>query len=397
MSSAPNNKQYYSMQIKYEPCTSAGIQLTQNEESHEPKSLLPNASVYSNQFNEQWTGMNSASSNQDDNAIDMKYEQSTCEENKCTSDCNDHHPESLLSHTPLSNEQYFHEQRDTVRSNKQNHVIQIKCETNTIEKMQASKYKQRHQLEKFLLPKTCKENTDASSSSQSKNSKVSTCLRKYLDGIEKEKRRLRLPTTSQSSLLKCGYVSYYSVDEDPQSNEQTAPSLLEREQRKDECDKTKQDTHEIQHTGEKIYKCDKCSYSGKRKAHLKVHYKMHTAGKLYSCDLCSFVSVKASAVTVHKRAHTNEKTHKCKFCAFGSWYYKTVANHIRNMHNGGEPYKCELCSYSTLHLWEFKKHIKQHKDKKPYKCDVCHYIATCPAILERHRVKHTGEKPYTCN
>ena len=183
MSSAPNNKQNYSMQIKYEPCTSAGSQLTKNEESHEPKSLLLNASVYSNHFNEQWTGMNSAPSNQDGNAIDIKYVQSTCEEIQYTSDWQERPPESLLSHAPLSNEQYSDEQRDTERSNKQNHVIQIKCEPNTIEKMQASKYKKRHQLEKFLLPKTCKEITDASSSSQFKNSKVSTCLRKYLDGI----------------------------------------------------------------------------------------------------------------------------------------------------------------------------------------------------------------------
>ena len=392
MGSAPNNKQNYFMQIKYEQCTSDGIQLTQNEESHEPKSLLPNASVSINQFNEQWTGMNSAPSNQDDNAIDIKYEQSTCEEIKCTSDWQEHPPESLLSHTPLSNEQYSDEQRDTVRSNKQNHVIQIKCEPNTIGKMQASKYKKRHQLEKFLLPKTCKENTDASSSSQSKNSKVSSCLRKYLDGIEKEKRRI--PPKSQSSVLKCGYVSYYSVDEDPQSNEQTAPSLVEREQLKDNYDKAKQNTHEIKSTGEQIYKCDKCSYSYKKKALLKIHYKKHSKGKMYSCDLCPFVTIRASTLTVHKRKHAREKPYKCYFCEFSSWNSRNVANHTRKMHIRGEPkYKCELCLYNTVNLVEFKKHQQQHKNRKLYKCDVCHYSATWPALLERHKRIHTVEKP----
>ena len=165
----------------------------------------------------QWTGMSSSLSNKDDIAIDIKYEQSTFEEIQCTSDWKGHHSESLLSPTPLLNEQYSDEQRDTVRSNKQNHVIQIKYEPNTFEKTQASENKKRHQLGKLLLPKTRKENTnDTSSSSQSKNNKVSACLRKYLDGIEKEKRRIT--TKSQSSRLKGGCVSYYNAGEDFHSN-----------------------------------------------------------------------------------------------------------------------------------------------------------------------------------
>ena len=337
---------------------------------------MPSNNQHRDSNHGQWTGMSSSLRNQDDNAIDLEYDQSTCEEIQCTSDWKGHHdqPESFLSPMPRSNEQYCDEQQNTAKSNKQNHVILIKYEPNRFMKIQASKNKKRQQLEKLLMPKTCKENKDdAGSSSQSQNNKVSTCLRKYLDGIETGKRRLQIK--SPSSLLECGYVSYYT--DDYQSKEQT-----------------------IKHTGEKFYKCDKCSKSCKTKAHLKRHYKKHqvkhTREKPYKCNECDFAATYPSTLKRHEIIHKKEKPYKCDLCNYRTKRCDLLKTHML-IHTGEKPYKCDLCSFSTSISTNLRRHRMTHTGERPYKCDVCPYRSIKFEGLRQHKLTHTGERPYKCD
>ena len=46
------------------------------------------------------------------------------------------------------------------------------------------------------------------------------------------------------------------------------------------------------------------------------------------------------------------------------------------MHTGENPFKCDVCYYSTTGTGPLKKQKPIHTGEKPFKCDVCNYSTT---------------------
>ena len=154
--------------------------------------------------------------------------------------------------------------------------------------------------------------------------------------------------------------------------------------------------HKRKHTGEKPYKCDICSYSTFRPGYIYKHKRKHTRDKLYKCDVCSYSTIWSGNLALHKRKHTGDNLYSCDVCSFSSVWPYALVRHKRR-HTGEKPYKCDMCSYMSGRSGDLVVHKRKHTGEKPYKCDVCSYGTTSSNTLVIHKRKHTGDKPYKCD
>ena len=69
-----------------------------------------------------------------------------------------------------------------------------------------------------------------------------------------------------------------------------------------------------QHIERRIFACDVCPKSFKRKHHLEAHILTHTGEKPFQCDHCDQSFSKEWTKIQHKRRHTGEKPYKCSPC-----------------------------------------------------------------------------------
>ncbi|XP_061715940.1 zinc finger protein 62-like isoform X3 [Cydia pomonella] len=63
-------------------------------------------------------------------------------------------------------------------------------------------------------------------------------------------------------------------------------------------------------SGEKLYKCAKCSYTSADIHNLRTHTMLHTGKKPYKCDQCSYASAGRNTLLDHMMTHAGEKRHK---------------------------------------------------------------------------------------
>ena len=118
--------------------------------------------------------------------------------------------------------------------------------------------------------------------------------------------------------------------------------------------------------------------------------------KPFKCDVCSYSTVRSADLTRHKRKHSGKKPYKCNVCSYSAvtaWY---LTRHKRK-HTGEKPYKCDVCSYCATESSDLVTHKRKHTGEKPYKCDMCSYSTTRFNLLKTHIRKHTGQNPYKCD
>ncbi|XP_031790578.1 putative zinc finger protein 56 [Piliocolobus tephrosceles] len=137
-----------------------------------------------------------------------------------------------------------------------------------------------------------------------------------------------------------------------------------------------------------------CGKAFNRSSSLTVHNINHIGEKPYKCKQCGKGFSRSSSLTEHKIIHTTEKPYKCEECgkAFNRSSSLTVHNRI---HTGEKPYKCKQCGRGFSESSSLTKHRIIHTTEKPYKYEECGKAFNKSSILNIHKMIHTKEQAQT--
>ena len=216
------------------------------------------------------------------------------------------------------------------------------------------------------------------------------------------------------------------------------------------------------------YKCDLCDYKTTKKELMRQHILTKHSEVKHRCPNCAFTHYYSGKVRSHfQEVHLKEKRRRdrpqdcfeidckntqnegsceelghnklvCEQCDYRAFTKGTMANHIRNKHEGylfscnqcdfknprndavyahiarihdGVVYRCERCDLVMTSKGSLKSHNYFHHSDKTFQCDVCIYKCGNKSILNNHRRKvhttnfqteaeektHRAEKPNKCN
>ena len=135
-----------------------------------------------------------------------------------------------------------------------------------------------------------------------------------------------------------------------------------------------------------------CEYSYKQKGNLKDHVmRKHTGERLFKCNECSYATFTNAIIVLHRRTHTGEKPFSCSQCEFSCTRKGNLKEHVMRKHTGERPFKCNECSYATFTNAILVKHRRTHTGEKPFSCSQCEYSYKQKENLKRHIMrKHAG-------
>ena len=77
---------------------------------------------------------------------------------------------------------------------------------------------------------------------------------------------------------------------------------------------------------------------------------------------------------------------------------RKLRHHMKSVHQGEKPFKCNECDLCFSRKDKFKRHIiSVHVGENPFKCDVCDKNFSQKGGLKKHILSvHEGEKPSKC-
>ncbi|XP_071785118.1 uncharacterized protein [Asterias amurensis] len=110
------------------------------------------------------------------------------------------------------------------------------------------------------------------------------------------------------------------------------------------------------------YKCDLCSYVGRKESSLQFHMRVHTENRQFPCNLCAYASKTKNNLFLHMRTHGGMKPVKCPQCEYRGATNKVVNEHVLSKHSCLRPYRCP-CGWSTSYSGNMWKHVQMHREK----------------------------------
>ncbi|XP_030561643.1 zinc finger protein 569 isoform X1 [Drosophila novamexicana] len=143
--------------------------------------------------------------------------------------------------------------------------------------------------------------------------------------------------------------------------------------------------------------CPYCQREFKRKTHLKDHVRLvHEGLRPYKCDFCQRSFGLARTLRIHIMGHTKERPFVCKICE-KSFRQKTELNLHMNNHLASTQFRCPICSHDRASQEDLEAHMARHNNREGYQCSTCgrKFKKLCH-LKEHDDAVHLKLRPFVC-
>ncbi|CAC5386989.1 KRAB [Mytilus coruscus] len=155
--------------------------------------------------------------------------------------------------------------------------------------------------------------------------------------------------------------------------------------------------HHIHRKKMSTFSCKKCGKTFEQLYHLKRHNRyFHKAIGERICKLCLKICKDKEEYQEHIKEHEWDKPNMCSFCRVPFPSKEQLEEHIRDTHDKGVRYMCEVCGFQASCALDMKYHKYEHDDSMPHVCEVCGKGFALKSKLKSHMINHQEEMPYVC-
>ena len=144
-----------------------------------------------------------------------------------------------------------------------------------------------------------------------------------------------------------------------------------------------------------VFKCDACDQKFPTRSMLTRHRNhKHEANFRFQCSVCPKRLSSNKSLKLHMTQHTGEKPFACDHCSYRAITQSIVNQHKLRMHEGSMPdkvvpnYVCDVCGKSFKVKSNLKDHMASHSDARSFLCGICGKSLKNRQCLNRHLFTH---------
>ena len=122
---------------------------------------------------------------------------------------------------------------------------------------------------------------------------------------------------------------------------------------------------------------------------------LESSQEMFKCQLCSYSTIHKRYLKGHILIHSNSERFSCSACSYKTHLKSRLSIHSL-IHSNRKDYSCQICLYRTNRKSSLVRHNFIHSDRKNYSCQTCSYTAGYKAKMNKHMLSHLKIKRYSC-
>ena len=151
--------------------------------------------------------------------------------------------------------------------------------------------------------------------------------------------------------------------------------------------------HVLTHSGEKLFRCEKCGNDYSTASNLKQHMMTHTGERPFECEQCDKRFSTRGNLKIHvQRRHKGARPFSCNQCDTTFAVRSSLDQHLLECHSKDLVYKCHECELRFYDQGGLRRHEASHGAiDKQHRCEQCNRMFFTAADLEQHIESHTRD------